>query len=364
MTLTTVTMEKGQSNSASWVDDGEKYAVLALSVKLDDPVPLQEMTPHHWAFADARFDLPAHWREWLGTIRTEKLEGSNLFLLSKMRSQLPEVVDAETAELKRHAGHFYAGLLLASPFAPAHKPVMLAGYRQNGEINVRSQDDYEPPIPSMVRHYPPVTLAELQLAAKIASQIAAIETASLAGGRWRLFRILHLYLETRTIRDNMDQLHQYCRCIDGLIVPDIGNTKRQFKSRTELFIGPRHHSMMGETYDVRSDVEHLHENKHLKVFDRTARLELVKKLEMMELIVRSALVRIVLEPKLWPYFSNTPRCKRFGRSMRNSGACCGVLPSIQSMRLPTSTHAIFPTLSLAARNARSIKPRTKDASAL
>ena len=93
----------------------------ALSVKLDDPVPLQEMTPNHWAFADARFDMPTHWREWLGTIRTEEVEHSNLFLLSKMLSQVPEVVDAETAELKRHAGHFYAGLLLASPFAPAHK---------------------------------------------------------------------------------------------------------------------------------------------------------------------------------------------------------------------------------------------------
>jgi hypothetical protein len=133
-------------------------------------------------------------------------------------SQVPEVVDAETAELKRHAGHFYAGLLLASPFAPAHKPVMLAGYRRDDEINVRSQDDYDSAIPSIVRHYPPVTLAELQLAAKIASQIAAIETTSLAGGHWRLFRVLNLYLETRKIRDNMDRLHQYCRCIEGLIV--------------------------------------------------------------------------------------------------------------------------------------------------
>jgi hypothetical protein len=96
-------------------------------VKLDDPVPLQEMTPHHWTFADARFDVPAHWREWLGTIRTEEVEDSNLFLLSKMRSQAPEIVDAETVVLKRRAGHFYAGLLLASPFAPAHRPVMLVG---------------------------------------------------------------------------------------------------------------------------------------------------------------------------------------------------------------------------------------------
>jgi hypothetical protein len=188
---------------------------------------------------------------------------------------------------------------------------MLAGYRQNGEINVRSQDDYDPAIPSMVRHYLPVTLAELQLAAKIASQIAAIETTPLAGGHWRLFRVFHLYLEARTIRDNMDRLHQYCRCIDGLIVPDIGNTKRQFKSRTELFIGPRHHDMMGDTYDVRGDVEHLHENEHLEGFNRAARLELVKKLEMMEYIVRSALVRIVLEPKLWPRFANTTALQAF-----------------------------------------------------
>jgi hypothetical protein len=269
------------------------------------------MTTHHWAFADARFDMPAHWREWLGTIRTEEVEDSNLFLFSKMRSQAPEVVDSETAELKHHAGHFYTGLLLASPFAPAHKPVMLAGYRQGGEINVRSQDDYEPAIASMVRHYPPVNLADLQLAAKIASQVAALETAPLAGGHWRLFRVLQLYLGARTIRDNMERLHQYCRCIDGLIVPDAGNTKRQFKSRTELFIGPRHHDMMGETYDVRSDVEHLHENKHLETFDRAARLELVKKLEMMEFIVRSALVRIVLEPELWPHFSNTQALQAF-----------------------------------------------------
>jgi hypothetical protein len=295
----------------TWIDDGDKYAVIALSVKLDGQVPLQRMTPHHWAFTDALFEMPAHWREWLGTIRTSEVEGSNLFLLSKMRSQAPEVVDDETAELKRRAGHFYAGLLLASPFAPAHRPVMLAGYRQSGEINVRSQDDFEPAIPSIVRHHPAVTLAELQLAAEIASQIATIETAQLKGGHWRLFRVFHLYLEARAIRDNMDRLHQYCRCIDGLIVSKQGHARKQFKSRTELFIGPRHHDMMAQTYDVRSDVEHLHENKHLELFDRAARLELVKKLEMMEYIVRSALVRIVLDRDLWPHFANTPALQAF-----------------------------------------------------
>jgi len=50
--------------AASWIGDEEKYALIALSVTLHDPVPLQEMTPQHWAFADERFDVPSHWREW------------------------------------------------------------------------------------------------------------------------------------------------------------------------------------------------------------------------------------------------------------------------------------------------------------
>jgi hypothetical protein len=37
-----------------------------------------------------------------------------------------------------------------------------------------------------------------------------------------------------------------------LILPAAGKTKRQFKSRAELFIGPGHHDLMGELYDVRS----------------------------------------------------------------------------------------------------------------
>jgi hypothetical protein len=197
--------------------------------------------------------------------------------LSWLESQAPDILDGENVELKRRAGHFYSGLLLASPFAPAHSPVMLSGSLCHGEIGVRSQDNYEPAIPSMVRQYPPVTLSDLQLAVKLAEQIAALEVAPLNGGHWRLFRVFHLYLEARAIRDNMDRLHQYCRCIDGLIVSRQGEAKAQFKSRTELFIGARHHTLMGDTYAVRSDVEHLHENKHLEVFDRNARLDLVKK---------------------------------------------------------------------------------------
>ena len=87
--------EKARRNSASWIDDSEKYAMIALAVSLNDDVPFQRMTPHHWVFADERFDMPPHWREWLGTIRTQEVEGSNLFLLSKAPATAPDILDGE-----------------------------------------------------------------------------------------------------------------------------------------------------------------------------------------------------------------------------------------------------------------------------
>jgi hypothetical protein len=121
------------------------------------------------------------------------------------------------------------------------------------------------------------------------------------GGHWRLFRTLHIYVEARSTPDILDRLHQYARCIDGLILPDAGQTKRQFKSRSELFIGPRHHELMGEIYDVRSAVEHLHENRYLEG----------KKEAQVEYAARTALARIIADPKLWDHFANTPALAAF-----------------------------------------------------
>jgi hypothetical protein len=119
------------------------------------------------------------------------------------------------------------------------------------------------------------------------------------------------YQETRANQDILERIHQYSRCIDGLILPDAGKAKQQFKSRTELFIGPKHHDMMGEIYDVRSAVEHLHENRYLEVFDRETRLGLLKKEAVVEHIARAALSRIIGDKMLWPHFANTKSLANF-----------------------------------------------------
>jgi hypothetical protein len=67
-------------------------------------------------------------------------------------------------------------------------------------------------------------------------------------------------------------LHQYCRCIEGLILPDPGNTKKQFRSRTELFIGPKHHVLMGEL-DAFASSALLIKPRALRLADATGRAE-------------------------------------------------------------------------------------------
>ena len=69
---------------------------------------------------------------------------------------------------------------------------------------------------------------------------------------------------------------------------------------------------MGETYDVRSNVERLHENKYLEVFHRAARLDLVKKLEMMEYIARSPLARMRTQEQLRINVLDAPAPQRIG----------------------------------------------------
>ena len=159
--------------------------------------------------------------------------------------------------------------------------------------------------------YPPVVAGDIQLAAQLAQKLDAMRPETAPFQLLRLLRTLYIYVETRVIGELLDRIHQYCRCIEGLILPAIGNTKRQFKSRTELFIGPAHHDLMGALYDIRSDVEHLHENRYLETFDRDVRLDLVKKEAIVEYIARKALARIISQDALWRHFGNTAALEKF-----------------------------------------------------
>jgi hypothetical protein len=269
-----------EDTSTAWIEDGEKYGLVGLTIKLDGHLPPGKISPN----------------------------------LCKIASRTPDILDAENQIVQQRAWGFYVGLLLASTFSPGYRPILLTGSRRGAEIGIRQQQNLDSPIAGVVTPYPSILPSDIRTAALLAENLETLATAPLAGGHWRLFRTLNVYTQARTIGQIVDRIHQYCRCIDGLILPEVGRTRQQFKSRTEMFVGPGHHDLMGELYDVRSAVEHLHENRYLETFDRALRLDLVKKEAIVEYVAREALARIIGDRGLWPHFANTPALERFWAS--------------------------------------------------
>jgi hypothetical protein len=295
----------GEKRSQSWISDGEKYALLGLSVKATDPnIATLDLSPSFQIIGGSDFKIPDEWREWLGSIRVEEVEACDLFIAAKLKSATPDILDGENIQLNNHVWGFYRGLLLSSTFATSHRPVVLSGSCRDGEVGLRQQQDLDVPIPNDFRPYPEITPDEFRQAAAVADRLERLAATRQGSNRWRFNRVLHLYTQTRTEQDNLERIHQYARCIDGFILCEPGQSAKQFKSRTELFIGPRHHDLMGEIYDVRSAVEHLHEDRYLDPFTRATQVGLTKKEAILEHIARTTLARIVLDDALWPHFTS------------------------------------------------------------
>jgi len=75
-----------QALSQSWIADGEKYALLGLSVKLPEGLRGLDLSPHFSVISGSDFKIPDEWREWLGSIRVEEVEACDLFIVAKVMS--------------------------------------------------------------------------------------------------------------------------------------------------------------------------------------------------------------------------------------------------------------------------------------
>jgi hypothetical protein len=303
-------METTIGTPSDWIQNGEKYALVGLSLKADADILTGALGATYAVLVDTALKIPPYWREWLGTVRVEDIEDCNIFLLTKCVSTTPSIFNEEDKILRARIDRFYVSLLLSCQAVPAHGAVVLSGAKHGGGIGVRQHVVKPAVAPGIVHFYPSLTSVQLRTAATLADRLEELY-ANRSGSNWRLFRTLSLYVDGRTTADLMERIHLFCRCIDGLILPDIGKTKQQFKSRTELFIGPRHHDLMGQMYEIRSAAEHLHESRYLENFDRNIRLDLARKDAVAEYMAQSAISRILGNPDLRTHFANAPALASF-----------------------------------------------------
>ena len=237
-------------------------------------------------------------------------------------SASPTVVNHENDALHHRVGTFYRGFVLSKKFNAGERPFLAIGGRSSGGIEVRRFGEIDRPAGSLVADDKPVDEECLEWAGRLAEGLRPF-SGVWNEDRWRLIRCIDIYEKARCNLDTLDRIHQFTRCIEGLVAPlkvgqiDVGGkknnqgTKVQFKRRTELFVGPRHHDLMGELYDIRSDIEHLHEDRHLANFDRATRVRLVELEAISEWIARHCLARILLEPALARHVGSVAALDRF-----------------------------------------------------
>jgi hypothetical protein len=280
-----------------WLREGEKFSLIGLQVDADSSVSDGPVGDGLEAYTSLKLDTPGDWREWLGTIRVEDVEACTLILVCRRKSRTPGIVDAESKALSRNVGLWYTGLMLACPLDVWADPITAGGSLEGGKLDFREFGTLHAPHGSTIKPRSKVTIDSLVEAAHVASVIDQL-VATPETDRWRLMRCLQIYQEARKLFDPMDRIHQFTRCIEGLLATSRGNSKARFKGRTELFVGPKHHETMGTIYDIRSEVEHLHEDLRLRPFDRAKRLEMAKMEVVVGELARHVLHRIFRDAAL------------------------------------------------------------------
>jgi hypothetical protein len=306
----------------SWITDGEKFAIVGLNVQIDRNLGTVNLPEGLTALPKAAFELPDYWRNWLGTLRSEEVEECTMFLVAKMLAKEPSILDAENQLLQDRVTDWYNGLMLVTKFFQYHDAFLASGSREKDDVDVRHFEAWQPPQRSVLDENSPIRREELELAALIGAHLGNFK-GPWQPDHWRLLRCLGIYQKGRCDQDILNRIHQFVRCIEGLIAPKkIGesdatgkqnkqSTKAQFKQRTELFVGARHNVLMSDLYETRGEIEHLHEYRYLNQYDRAKRVRLVKLEVISEWIARDCLARILLDSALTAHFGNVVALDRF-----------------------------------------------------
>jgi hypothetical protein len=146
-----------------------------------------------------------------------------------------------------------------------------------------------------------VTMQMIEQGNELRELISAMEQS---GGYKRLFRILNIHYNALLSQSPEERLHDFCRCIEGFILPDKGKTTRQFRSRTALFVGSKAGDYMHRLHETRSLIEHLQtlEFSDWPKAKKDCQLIILEGALVAEAISRYCIERLITNKALWPHF--------------------------------------------------------------
>jgi hypothetical protein len=240
------------------IREGEKFAILAVencATPLREAVELSDGTQ---VLSNVPAELSANWKKWLGEIRTEQLGDANLVFLRRRVSPTPQNFDHENKQLAYELTDIF-WLLQLSGVLEYQKAFILTGASEKGsDVNYRDFNE--------LLHFgrsggpiKPLTVERLELALTHRGvwddiRVNATEYRRLKRGLRLLARVLRE-------SDGAERLHGFVRALEALVLPKTGKTRRQLIHRCKLLVSNAAvvEEFVGRAFDMRSDVEHVHE---------------------------------------------------------------------------------------------------------
>lgn len=257
------------------------------------------------------YPIDEHWKEWLGSLALSRYEDATLHIVSEVATDRHEILDAQHEEAHRRAFEVYWCLMLVDFLRLQGAPLSLQGsVSPDGVPGIRSAGNQREPVVLQGSPIPTWNVQQLGTALRLQTRLERMTVFS------RLRRILDAFHSGVHSSSPDFRLHQFVRCIEGFIAAERGSTEKRFKSRTELFVGPAHHDLMGRLYGVRSRVEHLHDPIEAYSGSRFKRwLSLWHDAVVAEELARFIIRRFVLQDALWTRFRDEDSAVSFWREL-------------------------------------------------
>ena len=283
------------------VAPGEKYALIALNAatEIREPVDLGD---GQLALPRGAFELPTHWKEWLGTLKAKAVERASLKLLVRAPSERPAVLDAENEQLQQRIGSLYWGLLAAGKVRVSGAGIQLTGSHGGEGIDVRQVGDLDPVISMDGVLAKRVTEAHLRRAAMLAKGLAHLfEDARML----RMRMAVNTFLRAASAPQLRDRIHQHVRVVDGL-TRVIWGGRTKFKERCRTFVPPDQTDACWEMYVIRCNVEHFQDpSQDLPPLPRREDLlRGYRRAHEAEALARDCMARLLLNESLWQHFAD------------------------------------------------------------
>lgn len=285
---------------------GSKFAVLGIRTTLVSP-KLPAVTKVNDSLLVTRelpLTAPPRWRELLGTMRSQRFDSTELFIVAHAKADQPMVQDSQSQGLTILAYQLYWCLLLTHPFFAHEEAVDHSGVRLPDSFDMQSRQEY-PPLPwvAWAPRHEQVAPDTLSRAAKLLPDIIGL----LGSGVYqRLGRGMTAFYNAIRNNDIGARTLDFVRAVETFIYPPIGQARDAFVKRGRVLVGDGHDEALGQMYDIRSAAVHLHDpvRQLPSVAKRERQLLLLRRCFQAEALARYCFEHFPRRKELHAYFQD------------------------------------------------------------